>query len=459
MKIVKNRRVNDSDLIGRRVFMKNKALILMMMVTVVSWAFLNEIRSESVLNISLASQYFGELKKISEADSGKLWGVQLYGPTIFVDAANRDVVANQPDAQNRLTKVGDIWVGNIGQDMNIANTAVEWSGVKWTMVRWDAISPGDQYDRAKLLIHESWHRVESETGVQSAVSNNTHLESGEGRVLLILEFRALKKALETTCKESQREAIGDALIFHHSRQTKYLNNNEDIFQCHEGMAEYTGLKLCGLSDSLLSKVAAMKLGMAENQDGLANSFPYTSGPAIGLLLDQFTPDWRGKIKTGAKLPELLASIVDFKFPVDSTQLAAEVEKAGFRYGADQLRADEHERVALQNWAIKKFKEKIQTQGQLIIPNNNLNFSYNPQEKLLPLDSIGVIYKTMRLSGDFGVLEVEDGIARTNDWQMFIVPAPDKIEGDSIAWDGCSIRLNARWQIAMKSKGIYTIEKR
>jgi hypothetical protein len=55
--------------------------------------------------------------------------------------------------------------------------------------------------------------------------------------------------------------------------------------------------------------------------------------------------------------------------------------------------------------------------------------------------------------------VENGIARTNDWQIFIVPAPDKIEGDSIVWNGCSIRLNEGWQIAMKSKGIYTIEKR
>jgi hypothetical protein len=439
--------------------MKNKALILLMMVTVISCAFLKEIRSESVLNVSLASQYFGELKKITDADNGNLWGVPLYGPTIFVDAANRDVVANQPDKGNRLTKVGDVWVGNIGQELNIANTATEWSGVKWTMVRWDAISQTDKYDRNKLLIHEGWHRVENEIGVQSDVSNNTHLESGEGRVLLILEFRALKKALETASKESQREAIGDALIFRYGRQTKYLDNNEDIFECHEGMAEYTGLKLCGLPDSLLSKVAAMKLGMAENQEGLANSFPYTSGPAIGLLLDQFMPDWRGQIKTGAKLLQLLASIINFKFPVDSTQLAAAVEKAGFRYGADQLRADEYERVALQNWAIKKFKEKIQIQGKLIIPNNNINFSYNPQEKLLPLDSIGVIYKTMRLSGDFGVLEVEDGIARTNDWQMFIVPAPDKIEGDSIAWDGNSIRLNAGWRVAMKSKGIYTIEKR
>ncbi len=441
------------------ICMKCKTLILVISLIGVGFLCSSVSGNESVINISLASQYFGELKKISDADSGHLWGVPLYGPTMFVDAVNRDAVANQPDKNNRLIKVGDVWIGNIGQDMNIANTSCEWSGTNWTMVRWDAISQTDKYDRAKLLIHESWHRVEIEIGVQSAVSNNTHLESGEGRILLLLEFRALKKALETANRESQREAIGDALIFRHSRQTKYIANNEDIFECHEGMAEYTGLKLCGLPDSLLTKIISRKLGLAENQDGLANSFPYLTGPAIGLLLDKYVYDWRAKVRKGATLPQVLVAATGFEMPADSSQFLAMVEEAGRRYGSAELEAAEAIRIAEQTKAVDEFKVKIRERGKLIIPNDNINFSFNPQDKILPLDAIGVIYKSMRLTGDFGVLEADGGIARTNDWRMFIVPAPDKVEGDSIVWDGYSIRLKPGWGITAKSSGIYMIEKR
>jgi hypothetical protein len=439
--------------------MKCKTLILVISLIGVGSLCSSVSGNESVINISLASQYFDELKKISDADSGHLWGVPLYGPTMFVDAVNRDAVANQPDKNNRLTKVGDVWIGNIGQDMNIANTSCEWSGTNWTMVRWDALSQNDKYDRAKLLVHESWHRVESEIGVQAAVSNNTHLESGEGRILLLLEFRAWKKALETSDKLVRKQEIEAALLFRKHRQQKYPSNNEDIFESHEGMAEYTGLKLCGLPDSLLSKVAAMKLGMAENQEGLANSFPYLTGPAIGLILDKYEYDWRAKVRKGATLPQVLVAATGFEIPDDSSQFLAMVEEAGRRYGSAELEAAENIRLAEQEKVVGDLKMKIQTRGKLIIPNNNLNFSFNPQEKLLPFDSVGVVYQTMRLTGDFGVLEANKGIIRTNDWRMFIVPAPDKVEGDSIVWDSCSIRLNPGWQITAKSSGIYMIEKR
>ncbi len=439
--------------------MKNKALMLIIMFTVISFTFLKEIKSESVINISLASQYFAEMKASADADNGHLWGVPLYGPTMLVDAVNRDVVTNQPDKNNRLTKVGDVWIGNIGLDMNIANTAIQWSGTNWTMVRWDAISQTDKYDRNKLLVHESWHRVESEIGVQAAVTNNTYLESGEGRVLMLLEFRALRKALETSDKLTRKQEIEAALLFRKYRQDKYPDNNENAFECHEGLAEYTGFKLCGLPDSMLTRIISRKLGLAEIQDGLANSFPYLSGPAIGLLLDEYDYEWRSKIRNGATLPQVLIAAIGFDMPTDSSQFSEMVGAAGKRLGLIELETKENDRIAEQNKAVDEFKGKIRDRGQLIIRNNNINFSFNPQEKLIPFDSVGVIYKTMRLTGDFGVLEVDDGIIRTNDWRMFIVPAPDKTEGDSIAWDGYSIRLNAGWQIVLKVQGIYTIEKR
>jgi hypothetical protein len=406
----------------------------------------------------LARRYFAELKRISETDSGRLWGIQLYGPTMFVDPNNRSIVANQPDQGGQLTADNGIYVGSLGTDVNIANTATEWSGVLWTMVSWNVLSTADPYDRARLLIHESWHRIQKDIGIPSTVTSNTYLDGLDGRVLLLIEFRALGRALLATSNSERSEAISDALTFRRFRQSKFPENNENAFERHEGLAEYTGQKLCGLPDSMLIKVAAKKLQLGEDKDGLANSFPYLTGPALGLLLDQYDSNWRLEVRKGSDLPTLLAAAINWQAPVGEKKLKVDADTAGIKYDKAKLWDDEKAKAALSENITETFRNRLLANGRLLIPNDNLHFVFNPQEKLIPLDSAGVIYKTMQLAGDFGVLDVTDGILRTNDWQFFIVSAPPKIEGDSFANEGYTLQLNPGWQIAAKANGIYLIEK-
>jgi hypothetical protein len=408
---------------------------------------------------ALARQYLAELKRISDTDNGKLWGVRLYGPTIFVDPDSRSIVANQPDQGGQLKVEDGIYVGSLGPEINTANTATEWSGTFWTMVSWNAISDTDQYERARLLIHESWHRIQKELGIPSALTSNVYLDGINGRVFILLEFRGLSRALLASDKSERREAIADALIIRQNRQSQFPQNNENAFERHEGMAEYTGLKLCGLPDSLLIRIAARKLKLGESNDGLANSFPYLTGPAIGLLLDQYNADWRAEVCKGAELPVLLAAAIDWHAPIGNEQIIAAADLAGAEYEKAKLLDEETARAVLLEKTTEMYRNRLLTHERLVIPNNNLQFSFNPQEKLIPLDTSGVIYKTMRLSGDFGVLEVTDGILRTNDWQCFIVAAPDNVDTNPIIGEGYRLQLNPGWQIAGKTKGIFALEKK
>jgi hypothetical protein len=218
------------------------------------------------------------------------------------------------------------------------------------------------------------------------------------------------------------------------------------------------LKLCGLPDSLLNKVAAKKLQLGENNDGLANSFPYLTGPAMGLLLDQYSSDWRLKVRQGADLPTLLAAAVDWNPPAGKEQLKTVVDQLGARYEAAELRENEAAKAAQQEKIADDYRNRLALRGRLLIPNNNLQFGFNPQEKLIALDTVGVIYKSIRLAGDFGVLEVASGILRTNDWQFFIAVAPDKLDGDPIIWEGYTLQLNPGWRVVDKGKGIFILEK-
>src|SRR4030095_15809697 len=86
------------------------------------------------IDIRLAYQYFQEAQALCNRDHGNLWGMSLCAPMLFVDSGTRMVVANQADKDGVLTRNGNVFVGKLPAQVNIANTAIEWSGVKWSMM-------------------------------------------------------------------------------------------------------------------------------------------------------------------------------------------------------------------------------------------------------------------------------------------------------------------------------------
>ena len=57
---------------------------------------------KSYFTAAKALQYFEKIKTICDADNGKLWGSNLYGPVMFIDRTTRKITANQQDAQGIL---------------------------------------------------------------------------------------------------------------------------------------------------------------------------------------------------------------------------------------------------------------------------------------------------------------------------------------------------------------------
>ena len=192
------------------------------------------------MDFELAHQYFQEMKVIANEDGGTLWGRSLEGPMLFVDHKSRMIAANQ---------------------------AVEWAGVKWTMVVWPLSK--DQHRRARLMVHESFHRIQDDLGLSRKNTSNRHLDTAEGRIWLQLESRALKKALRES-DDARRQAVRDALIFRRYRQSLFeeAETDETELEIHEGLAEYTGVKLSGLSETERIDFAATKLTESEGKDPL-----------------------------------------------------------------------------------------------------------------------------------------------------------------------------------------------
>ena len=364
-----------------------------------------------------AAPSFENLKKVSNLDNGKLWGKTLYGPTMFVDVQTRNLVANQQNKENTFTQKGNLYFGQLPEEIIIANTSIDYCGENWTCVIWDGNRDG--MTNTHLLIHESWHRIQDEIGLPACGSFNQHLDETEGELLLKLELGILKDLLQNDSK-GQTEGLRDAMTVRKYRQTMFPNGNENQFECHEGMAEYTAFKLLPLdndNEAIRKGLVAAAIMKGLDNAGFSNSFAYLTGPAYGLLLDELVPDWRSCIRSGKTLPDVISTVVAIPDVIDND----EIERISVRYGLTEYLNKERSRLEARDKEDAELRARFSESTWLVIPNNNTHFGFDPNERLVAYDSIGVIYKTMQLKGDFGTIDVKNGIIRANNWSYFIIP--------------------------------------
>ncbi len=244
------------------------------------------------IDLERAAYVFGEAEEAALADDGKLWGHSLLGPILFADTRTRQAVANQPDEEGRLGEEAGVFVGTIPEDVSIANTGIDWAGVRWTMVMWPL--PEERFARVQLLLHESYHRIQPRLahGLEGALP--LHLDSEDGRTWLRLELRALAEALDGP-EERRAGALADALCFRARRralspaQLPDARATESALERNEGLAEYTGLRLCGLDERARAARAAQRLRGEDEGKSFVRSFAYVTGPAYGLLHAGRTP--------------------------------------------------------------------------------------------------------------------------------------------------------------------------
>ena len=395
-----------------------------------------------------AAPCFENLKKVSDADNGELWGKTLYGPTMFVDVQTRNLVANQQNKENSFEQKGDLFFGHLPDDIIIANTAIDYCGENWTCVIWDGNR--DLLTNTHLLIHESWHRIQDEIGLPACGSFNQHLDETEGELLLKLELGILKDLLQNDSKDLT-EGLRDAMTVRKYRQTMFPNGNENQFECHEGMAEYTAFKLLPLdndNETIRQGLVAAAIMKGMDNNGYSNSFAYLTGPAYGLFLDELIPEWRISIRSGKTLPEVISTEVAIPDTIDN----AEIERISARYGLTEYLGKERSRLETRDKEDAELRARFSESTWLVIPNNNTHFGFDPNERLVAYDSIGVIYKTMQLKGDFGTIDVKNGIIRANNWSYFIIPYSE---------DHCDaqISLNTGFAIEPMDDQNFTIVKK
>ena len=394
------------------------------------------------IQIDSAKAAFAEAKTLCSADHGKLWGVSLCGPIMFVDAPSRSIVANEIDGKGVLAPKDGVFEGVMPADQNIANTSVEWSGRKWTQMLWPL--PDDARLRATLIMHELFHRIQDRLGLpKQRDGDNAHLDELNGRYYMLLEWRALARALEARGDVERRAAARDALSFRTERYRIYpaAAAQEHGLEQNEGLAEYTGVRLGNPTAELRTAMALRDLSKHASDATIVRSFAYATGPAYGLLLDRYAPGWRAQLKTGDSFDAMLGRALHERPEESSEQLAARAAK----YDGAALHGAEVERDAKRLQRLALDRRKFVDGPVLTLRFRHMNVQFNPQT-LEPLGDAGTVYPTIRVTDDWGVLEGTNGALMKPDWSALVVPAPAATKGSRIAGEGWTLELEPGWKI-------------
>ena len=353
-----------------------------------------------------SARLFDVALDLSEEDGGELWGRELFGPMLLLDARAGRMFANEPDPGGRLAESGVVFTGPLPAEIGLSNSAQDWSGAHWTTLV--APFPRETAELRRLLAHELFHRIQPELGLVAASPPNPHLDTLEGRTWLRLEWRALAAALSEE-GEAQGRALEDALLFREHRRSLFPEaaESEDGLERNEGLAESTGWRCSGLSAPEAARAIADRLLAEESGDAFGRSFAYVSGPAWAALLDQGPdPAWRlALLGAGASRPGLAALVATAR---GVSPDAREVDARAANYGLEAVRADERARDERRREEIAGWRRRFVDGPVLAIRElEGMNYTFDPLD-VRTFPEHGQVYPAIVISAPWGKLTVDSG---------------------------------------------------
>lgn len=410
-------------------------------------------------------------------DAQPLWGRPLPGGWL---AFRRDGEATcayatlRPDIDGFApvrTQYGDtLWAGLLPSNITPANTSVSWAGRRWAGIVLPV--PRDSGASVRLLIHELVHTLQPRGGDTAGTfmplplaheggDGSDQLEGAEGRALLRLELRALAAALAAS-GDSRRSAARDALHFRYARYARASaaeRQRQRGLDVGEGLPEYTAWMLASEEDGARAGVVRALLAAdrrAEDTTGtmsFTRSFPYLTGPAYALLLDDLSPGWRVRVLregAAADLQRTLAEVVD-----PGTRGAAADSAATAAYGGDAIASFETARWRRLEALRRAVRERYLTGPTLRLRPGALRISFDPNGQT-SLGAEGTVMRGVVWKGAGGAeLLAPQGALVTADWAELRLPldpatARQLEQGSAgaitLQGEGWSLRLPAGWRL-------------
>ena len=395
--------------------------------------------AEAQVQPELAKRYFEEATKLCQRDAGRLWGVSLCGPMVIVDRATGTRATSQPEPDGPPPRL-----------QGLVDGPVSWGGLRWFSFPLWMLPEKDADTRQQIMIHGLFHRIQPELGLITEDGVNEHLHTLEGRIWMQLEWRALRRAIESSGSD-RAGAIADALAFRRERRSRFPGaaENERREEIREGLASYTGIAIWANSPADAHRAAASALAGSDMQTSFVGNFEAASGPAYGVLLDDLMPGWRRQVRSSSDLGDMLASTI-------RRPPTADVAAAAARYDGATLRASEEARDRALEARVAELRRRFVDGPVLTVPAAGRGTSDTRDNVGIPGGGT-VFFHNFTLSARWGRLNADSGVLRAADGTTLSVPVTRPLEGTTLQGDGWSITLNAGWVVRPAARaGSFTI---
>jgi hypothetical protein len=399
--------------------------------------------TETYFTPEKASLYFKEIEEICNRDSGKLWGQNLYGPIMFVERGTRRIVANQHDNEGLLKSKEGVYTGLYPKELLLSNAPVKFGGLQYAMVP----LPEEEVDyRIKTrAIHSLFHRFQENEGVTSSPFNTTNMDEKEARLWIKLEWKALRKAINSQGEE-RHLALRDALIFRGSNRELYHKYaaDENRFETFEGLPTFTYTFLCTNSPEEFKSRLFENLDRIYAMQSYARSYGIIHGALYASLLFDKGYDLK-KINTdNFDLGNAVKELYNIDLPAICRDVAGSL---AVNYEIEAINKEEEKRDADIKESIHRQISTFTDKPVVFLELESPYFDFEPED-IHPLDTLGTLYNSIRVSDNWGKLTVDKGGCLVSNNLKFIRITAKAFKADKnhISGEGWHLILNNDWEL-------------
>ncbi|HOW08201.1 MAG TPA: hypothetical protein PLX08_00220 [Bacteroidales bacterium] len=407
--------------------------------------------TESYFTAEKATANFRKIEEICNRDSGRLWGANLYGPLMFVDRTSRKISSNQNDNSGLLKLKDGIYTGIYPWENLITTSTVTFGGTLFGLA---PLPPEeDEYRIITRAIHSLYHRHQQIIGIKPEYFNVVNMDEREARIWIKLEWKALRKAIESDGEE-QSLALRDALIFRGSGRElfpKYAGL-QNRFENYEGLATFTYLLLASESDADYKTRLFEYLDRVYSMQSYARSYGSIHGALYATLLHKKGFDFRTLSSDTTDLALIVKNLYNIELPPVCRDVAGSI---ALSYDIEQINIEEEKRLLdikeRLNDQVSVFTQKPVVFLELESPS----FDFEPED-LQYLDTLGTLYHTIRVSDNWGKLTVDKtGCLISNNYKYLRITAKGiKIDKNHVTGEGWQIMINDGWEIKNSDQNYY-----
>ena len=360
-------------------------------------------KTNSYFTSEKALRYFKAIEAICDHDNGKLWGKNLFGPIMFVERGTRRIIANKPDSEGLLKEKDGVFIGFYPKELILNTYPVNFGGTQFAMV--PLPSEEDEYRIKTRAIHSLFHCFQENEGISSQSFNETNMDEKEARLWIKLEWKALRKALNSA-GDNRQLAIRDALIFSGANRELYHKYaiEENRFENYEGLATFTYTMLCTNSHEEYKSRLFENLDRIYQMESYARSYGFIHGALYATLLSDKGFDFR-KIKTDTfDLGNAVKELYNIELPVICRDVAGSL---AVNYDIESINIEEAKRLEDIRESIHKQVSTFTEKPVVFLELESPYFDFEPED-IHPLDTLGTLYNSMRVSDNWGKLTVDKG---------------------------------------------------